>query len=39
MSHPHPTVTDETIMKHIAWCGVIVAVIAIMIATVANSVG
>ena len=35
----HPEISDETIIKHIAWCGVIVAVVAIMIATVANTVG
>ena len=34
----HTTISDEEMMRHIAICGVVVTVIAILIATVANTV-
>ncbi len=35
---PHEGLSDETMLRHIAWCGVIVAGIACSIAWVANTV-
>lgn len=34
----HEGMSDETMLRHIAWCGVIVAGIALAIAWVANTV-
>ena len=38
MEHSQTTISDEEMIKHIGWCGVIVAIIALGIAWVANSV-
>ncbi len=39
MNQPSNQISDATIVKHITWCGIFVAVVAVMIAAVANSVG
>ena len=35
----HAVISDEDLMRHIAWCGVFVAAIALAFAWVANTVG
>ena len=38
MDNSQSTISDEEMIKHIGWCGVIVALVALGIAWVANSV-
>ncbi len=35
----HETISDETLLKHVSWCGVIVAAIAMSFAWIANTLG
>ena len=35
----HSTISDETMLRHIAYCGVLVAAVACAFAWIANTVG